>query len=133
MLKTTWIPSEVLLTGHGLFQQINQTRGYWPRGFEQSAKVFQVQRKTAKCDSHLLVYFFEDDIHAWKIWDSDSLGQPIFSVGQVDNHDILFQWLNISKTTGLIVIRSQGMTCMMFIPCILVQEKAETRLNRKQY
>ena len=32
-----------------------------------------------------------------------------------------------------IVIVLAGMTCMMFIPCILVQDEAETRLNRKQY
>ena len=29
-----------------------------------------------------------------------------------------------------IVIMLAGMTCMMFIPCILVQDEAETRLNR---
>ena len=32
-----------------------------------------------------------------------------------------------------IVIVLAGMTCMMFVPCILVQDEDETRLNRKQY
>ena len=47
-----------------MFWQINQSTGYWPRCFEQSAKVFRVQGKTAKCDCHLLVYLFEDDSHS---------------------------------------------------------------------
>ena len=62
-----------------------------------------------------------------------------------DNHGILSQWLNISKgkrsfrhgphsnPKSAIVIVLAGMTCMMFIPCILVQDEAETRLNWKQY
>ena len=83
-------------------------------------------------------------IQARKIRCSDGPGQPIFSFGQA-NHDLFTQWLNISKgkhclrhgphsnPKSAIMIVLAGMTYMIFIPCILVQDKAETRLNRKQY
>ena len=39
----------------------------------------------------------------------------------------------LSNPKSAVVVVLAGMTCMMLIPCILAQDKAETRLNRKQY
>ena len=51
--------------------------------------------------------------------------------------DSIYLKANTLLGMGLIVIQSQPswscITCIMFIPCILVQDEAETRLNRKQY
>ena len=80
---------------------------------------------------------------ASKIQCSDGPGQPIFSVGQANifkrlvrettmifcPSDSIYLKANALLGTGLSVIQSQAivivlasMTCMMFIPCILVQD-----------